>query len=49
MQPIQISSQVILQFIHLFNIFFKKIKIINLTYMISILNYVLTVVFYMTR
>jgi hypothetical protein len=45
MQTIQLS----IQLINLFSVIYKNFKMINITYMISILNSIFTVVFYATR
>jgi hypothetical protein len=49
MQTIHLSIHFSIQLINSFSIIYKKIKIINIIYMISILNSIFTVVFYMTR
>jgi multisubunit Na+/H+ antiporter MnhF subunit len=45
MQTIHLS----IQLINLFSAIHKNFKIINITYMIFILNFIFTVVFYMMR
>jgi multisubunit Na+/H+ antiporter MnhF subunit len=49
MQIIHLSIYFNIQFINLFSAIYKNFKMINITYMISILNSVFTVVFYATR
>jgi hypothetical protein len=49
MQTIHLNIHFSIQLINLFSSIYKNFKMINITYMISILNYVFTVVFYATR
>jgi hypothetical protein len=49
MQIIHLIIHFNIQLINLFNIIYKNFKMINITYMISILNSIFTVVFYTMR
>jgi hypothetical protein len=49
MQTIQLTIQFSIQLVNLFSAIYKNFKMINITYMISILNFVFTGVFYATR
>jgi hypothetical protein len=49
MQTIHLNIHFSIQLNKLFSVIYKNFKIINITYMISILNYVFIVVFYATR
>jgi multisubunit Na+/H+ antiporter MnhF subunit len=46
MQTIHLSIHFSIQLINLFNAIYKNFKMINITYVISIFNFVFTVVFY---
>jgi hypothetical protein len=49
MQAIHLNIHFSIQLINSFSSIYKKLKMINITYMISILNSVFTVVFYAMR
>jgi hypothetical protein len=49
MQIIHLNIQFSIQLINSFSAIYKNFKMINITYMISILNYGFTIMFYMTR
>jgi hypothetical protein len=49
MQTIHLSIHFSIQLINSFSAIYKNIKMINVTYMISILNFVFIIVFYVTR
>jgi hypothetical protein len=49
MQTIHLNIHFSIQLNKLFSVIYKNFKIINITYMISILNYVFIIVFYATR
>jgi hypothetical protein len=46
MQTIHLSIYFNIQLINSFSVIYKKIKMINITYMVSILNSIFTLVFY---
>jgi hypothetical protein len=46
MQTIHLSIHFSIQLINLFNAIYKNFKMINITYVVSIFNFVFTVVFY---
>jgi hypothetical protein len=48
-QTIHLSIHFNIQLINLFSVIHKNFKMINITYMVSILNFICTVVFYVTR
>jgi hypothetical protein len=49
MQTIHLNIHFNIQLINSFSVIYKNFKMINITYMISILNSVFTGVFYVTR
>jgi multisubunit Na+/H+ antiporter MnhF subunit len=49
MQAIYLNIHFSIQLINSFSSIYKNFKMINIMYMISILNFVFTVVFYVTR
>jgi hypothetical protein len=49
MQTIHLNIHCTIQLINLFSAIYKNFKMINITYMIFILNFVFTIVFYMMR
>jgi multisubunit Na+/H+ antiporter MnhF subunit len=49
MQTIHLNIHFNIQLINLFNVIYKNFKMIHITYMIFILNFIFTVVFYAMR
>jgi hypothetical protein len=49
MQTIHLNIHFSIQFINSFSVIYKNFKMINITYMISILNFIFTVMFYVMK